>query len=56
MARLRNLGMLDCIHQPEPTVNREALKKYSAEQIAQTGATLTVEDVFGYEIDEDKLK
>ena len=56
VARLRSLGMLDCISVPEPTVNREALKKYSAEQIALTGATLTVEDVFGYEIDEEKIK
>ena len=56
VARLRSLGMLDCINVPEPTVNREALKKYSAEQIAQTGATLTVEDVFGYELNEENVK
>ena len=35
---------------------KQALKKYSAEQIAEVGATLTVEDVFGYDVNAERLK
>ena len=33
----------------------EALKKYSAGEIAEVGAKLEVEDVFGYDVDEEAL-
>ena len=56
IARLRAMGMQECVVVPEAKVDKEALKKYSADIIAETGATLTVEDVFGYEIDMEKLK
>lgn len=56
VARLRAKEMTDCIVQPDARVDREALKKYSAEQIAEVGATLTVEDVFGYDVNMETLK
>ena len=56
ISRLRALGMNECVVSPEPRVDKDALKKYSADVIAETGATLTVEDVFGYEVDMEKLR
>lgn len=56
VARLRAKEMTDCIVQPDARVDREALKKYGAEQIAEVGATLTVEDIFGYDVNIEKLK
>ena len=40
---------------PAPKIDKEALKKYSAQEIAEVGAKLVVEDVFGYEVDETAL-
>lgn len=37
-------------------IGENALKKYGAEQIAEVGATLIVEDVFGYDVDAAKLE
>lgn len=56
VARLGAKGMTDCIVQPDARVDKDALKKYSAEQIAEIGATLTVEDVFGYDVNAETLK
>ena len=56
VARLKSKGMTDCIVQPDARVDKDALKKYSAEQIAEVGATLTVEDVFGYDVNAERLK
>lgn len=56
VARLRSKGMTDCIVQPDAKVNKDALKKYGAEQVAEVGATLTVEDAFGYDINTERLK
>ena len=56
VARLRAKGMTDCITQPDPKVDKDALKKYGAEQVAEVGATLIVEDVFGYDVDAAKLE
>ena len=56
VARLRAKDMADCVVQPEPRVDKDALKKYGAEQIAEVGATLIVEDVFGYDVDAAKLE
>lgn len=56
VARLRTRGMDECINQPEAKVDKEALKKYGADVVAEVGATLTVTDVFGYEINEERLR
>ena len=56
VARLRARGMDECVNQPDPKVDKEALKKYGADIVAEVGATLTVEDVFGYEINEERLR
>ena len=56
VARLRAKGMTDCIVQPDARINKNALKKYGAEQVAEVGATLIVEDVFGYDVDVAKLE
>ena len=54
--RLRVLGMIDCIKESEPKVDKDALRKYGAERIAEVGATLSVEETFGYEINDIKIK
>lgn len=51
MDALIQRGMLECITHPEPKIDKDALKKYSAEEIAEVGAKLDVEDVFGYDVD-----
>lgn len=56
IGRLRAMHMDECVSIPEPRVDKEALKKYSPDVIAETGATLTVEDVFGYEVNMEELK
>ena len=56
ISRLQAMGMHECVSKPEPRVDKEALKKYSPDVIAETGATLTVEDVFGYEVNMEQLK
>ena len=56
VTRLRARGMDECVNQPDPKVDKEALKKYGADIVAEVGATLTVEDVFGYEINEERLR
>lgn len=48
-------GMKACVVYPEPKIDKEALKKYSPTEIADIGAKLEVEDVFGYEVDEEAL-
>ena len=39
-------GMKECVVYPEPKIDKDALKKYSAGEIAEVGAKLEVEDVF----------
>lgn len=56
IARLRTMGMQECVVSPEPRVDKEALKKYSADVIAETGAVLIVRDEFGYEVNMEQLK
>ena len=43
------------IYQSTPKIDKDALKKYSAGEIAEVGAKLEVEDVFGYDVDEEAL-
>ena len=52
---LTKRGMLECVNYPPAKIDKDALKKYSEEEIAAVGAKLEVEDVFGYEIDEAAL-
>ena len=47
--------MTECVVYPEPKIDKDALKKYSTTEIADVGAKLEVEDVFGYEVDEEAL-
>ncbi|MGN1006645.1 MAG: host-nuclease inhibitor Gam family protein [Aristaeellaceae bacterium] len=53
--RLRALGMTDCIKESEPRVDKDALRKYGADRIAEVGATLSVEETFGYEINDIRI-
>lgn len=55
ISQLRARGMNDCVTIPDPKIDKEALKKHSAEEIASVGAVLEVEDVFGYEVDSTAL-
>ena len=53
---LRAKGMTDCINQPDPKVDKEALKKYPASEIIAVGASLVVDDVFGYDVDMERIQ
>ena len=52
---LRRYGMSDCINVKE-SVDKEALKKHTAEEILRTGAYLKTSDEFWYEVDKETLK
>ena len=54
-ARLRAKGLEECIREHEPTVNKEALGKYSAEKIMEVGATIVYKDNFRFELNETRL-
>lgn len=54
--RLFERGMNECVIKPPARVDKNALAKYSADEIAQIGASLEVEDTFGYEVDQTKLE
>jgi phage host-nuclease inhibitor protein Gam len=54
--RLKERGMQDCINRPPAKVDRDALKKYDPAVIREVGAQLIEEDIFGYEVDREKLK
>lgn len=56
IARLRALGMSECVKQATPTVDKEALKKYSADKIAECGASVVTSDEFGYKLYEDRIR
>ncbi|WP_069997838.1 host-nuclease inhibitor Gam family protein [Cellulosilyticum sp. I15G10I2] len=53
--KLKSLGMTDCIVQPPEKIDKDALKKYPANEIIKVGAGLKVEDVFWYETNEETL-
>ena len=56
IAELLRRGMKECVvYCRRPKIDKEALKKYSAGEIAEVGAKLEVEDVFGYDVDEEAL-
>lgn len=48
--KLLKLGMDECVVQPPPKVDKDALRKYGADAVAEVGGTLISKDVFGYEI------
>lgn len=48
-------GMADCVRSVAPKVDRNALLKYSDEEILATGAGVKRTDTFGYELDEAAL-
>lgn len=52
--QLKNRQMQDCIVVTE-SVSKEALKKYGADTVAAVGATWKQEDVFGYDLNLEKL-
>jgi phage host-nuclease inhibitor protein Gam len=52
---LKKFGMEDCIAVKE-TINKEALEKYSDDDIAKVGASRKVEDKFWLETDKEKVK
>lgn len=53
--RLRALGMQDCVKEAEPKVDKDALRRYGAERVAEVGAVLSVEETFGYEINDLRI-
>lgn len=52
---LKNKGMGDCVISPPEKIDKDALKKYPANDILGVGANLKVEDTFWYEIDRESL-
>lgn len=48
-------GMGDCVKQPPAKVDKDALRKYPANDIVSVGAAVQVDDVFWYEPDREKL-
>ena len=55
VTRLLAAGMDDCVIQPPAKVDRNAIKKYSAEMVAGVGVQLRVKEEFGYELDEAEI-
>jgi len=53
--KLKELGMSDCVVQPPEKIDKEALKKYPANDIIKVGAGLKVDDTFWYEVNEETL-
>ncbi|MEF2968335.1 host-nuclease inhibitor Gam family protein [Paenibacillus sp. M1] len=53
--RIKEFGMTDCIVQPPEKIDKDNLKKYPESDILKVGATLTIDDIFWYEVDREKL-
>lgn len=53
--KLKSFGMTDCIVTQPEKIDKDALKKYPANDVIKVGAGLKVDDVFWYEADEEKL-
>jgi len=53
---LRERGMSDCVLQPPAKVDKDALRKYPPDAIVAVGGGVTVDDVFWYEIDRERLE
>lgn len=54
--KLKQNGMKDCVVAPPEKVDRDALRKYQADEILAVGAGLKVDEVFWYEVDRKKLE
>lgn len=54
--RLRALGMDDCIKAVEPKIDKDALRRYGADRITEVGGSLSVEETFGYEINDNTIQ
>lgn len=52
---LKDLGLQHCIRTKEEP-DKEAMKALSTETLAEVGASLKTENVFGYEINQERLK
>ena len=55
ISRMRDRGMLECIRQSPPEIDKEALKKYSTEEVEAVGGKLVIKDEWGYDIVSDKI-
>lgn len=55
MRRLRERKMSDCIINPAPKIDKEALKKYPPAEILEVGAGLEITDNFWYECKREEL-
>lgn len=56
IAKLRKRGMTDCIITPPEKINKDALKKYPANDVIEVGAGLDVQDTFWYETKRDVVQ
>ncbi|MDL2217404.1 host-nuclease inhibitor Gam family protein [Christensenellaceae bacterium OttesenSCG-928-M15] len=54
--KLREHNMTDCIVTKPPTINKDALKKYPANEILAVGANIKADDTFWYEVDRESLQ
>lgn len=52
---LKDLGLHSCIRTKEEP-DKEAMKNLSSETLAEVGASLKTDNVFGYEINQERLK
>jgi phage host-nuclease inhibitor protein Gam len=52
---LKDLGLTGCIRTKEEP-DKEAMKNLSSETLAEVGASLKTDNVFGYEINQERLK
>lgn len=56
IAKLKARRMTDCIITKPETIDKDALKKYPANDIVDCGVGLDVQDTFWYQVDKEKLK
>lgn len=52
---LKSRAMTDCVITPPEKVDKDALRKYPANEVIAVGANLQVEDTFWYEVDREQL-
>ena len=55
ITQLHARGMSDCVIEPQPRVDKDALKKYPPSDIIAVGAKLATVDAFWYEYDRERL-
>ena len=53
--QLRARGMHDCVITPPSKIDKDALKKYPANDVLAVGASLSTNDCFWYEVDRERL-